>query len=352
VKPTLFIIERPTPQRAPVLNALHRRGLSLEVIYLHGDPAEQGWGSLHIDHPHSFAHSHNGLRAHTVASRILRGDYAVLVSMGYRGSIRIAALTAARAVGLPIAMRFDTNQLQIEGGAGPKRAGRRLLMRATIPRSSVAWSIGQQNRRFWQTEIGLHSIVDIPYEVPLLPGNLDAFTFTRKRESNPETLRFLYVGRLAPIKRINDAIQAFHATPHPRWTFHIVGSGPDDGRLRNLASGDHRISFMGSKSYRELGAEFEQSDVLVLPSQGEPWGLVVNEALGYGLRVIASDQVGAAHDLLSVDTGQIYPVGDVAALTSAMEASVNHLHQSSRHPTTDTAALMEHEIKRMAGVIR
>jgi glycosyltransferase involved in cell wall biosynthesis len=53
----------------------------------------------------------------------------------------------------------------------------------------------------------------------------------------------------------------------------------------------------------------------VLPSEREPWGLVVNEAMNAGKPILASDAVGAARDLvLHGRTGYVYSVGDVAAL--------------------------------------
>jgi glycosyltransferase involved in cell wall biosynthesis len=48
----------------------------------------------------------------------------------------------------------------------------------------------------------------------------------------------------------------------------------------------------------ETGALFESADVLVVPSHREPWGLVVNEALGHGLPVVAPYWVGAVADLV------------------------------------------------------
>jgi len=347
MKPVLFIIERPTPQRAPVLNELHNRGVAIHVVYVHGDAAEQGWGNVRLDHPHEFADGSRETRATTIASRIRHGAYSALVSMGYRGSLRASALTAARLTRLPIAMRFDTNQLQIEASDIYRRFARRTSMRFLIPRSASAWAIGSQNERFWREEVGLRTIVSIPYEVPVLPGDVDAYSFSRVRNSDPKRLRFLYVGRLTSIKKVDDAIAAFMNTHHPGWSLRIVGSGPDEQRLRRQAANDTRISFVGSQTYSELGAHFERSDVLLLPSAGEPWGLVVNEALGYALRVIASDQVGAAYDLVTPENGEVYPVGDIGAMTRALDRCQVHLEQVSRPPATNTADLMQADLERL-----
>lgn len=349
MKKVLFIIERPTPQRAPVLDALHRDGIPMLVIYLHGDPAEQGWGDIPLEHPHEFADALTSQQLRSVVRDVLRRRFSVVVSMGYRGLLRQSVLTAARMNRTPVVMRFDTNQRQIETGEGKRRILRRLAMRSLIPRSATAWSIGSQNERFWRHEIGLTKIVPIPYEVPVLPGAVAATEVTTPRSSDPEHVRFLYVGRLAEIKRVDDAIRAFTQLPHSGWTLRIVGNGPSEHELTNLATHDSRITFVGSLTYRELGDEFHNADALVLPSAGEPWGLVVNEALGFGLRVIASDQVGAAYDLLDGQNGEIYPMGDVQALTSALDRCQIHITQDPRPPATNTAQLMAADLRRLAG---
>ena len=59
------------------------------------------------------------------------------------------------------------------------------------------------------------------------------------------------------------------------------------------------------------------ADVLVLPSIQETWGIVVSEALCFGLPAIVSDQVGSGMDLVSHGwNGFKYAGGDVEALAS------------------------------------
>lgn len=349
MKEVLFIIERPTPQRAPVLDSLWGMGIPIHVVYLHGDTAEQGWGEVPVSHPHEFADALSPRMQRGIVLDVTLGRFSSVVSMGYRGVLRESVLTTARINGTPVVMRFDTNQRQIESGNRHRRSMRRLAMRTLIPRSATAWSIGVQNERFWRDEIGLKKVISIPYEVPVLPGAIPATSVVEPRSSDPKHLRFLYVGRLSPIKRVQDAISAFRLLPHRHWTLRIVGTGPSHGQLVKLAEGDPRISFVGPRTYTQLGAEFQAADVLVLPSEGEPWGLVVNEALGFGLRVIASDQVGAAYDLLDGTNGEIYPMGDVAALTTALDRCREHLTQSPRHPATNTAQLMADDLRRLIG---
>jgi len=68
-----------------------------------------------------------------------------------------------------------------------------------------------------------------------------------------------------------------------------------------------------------LPAVYVASDVLVLPSQYDAFGLVLNEAMLCGRPVIASDRVGARHDLVREgETGYTFKCGDVDALAERL----------------------------------
>ena len=65
---------------------------------------------------------------------------------------------------------------------------------------------------------------------------------------------------------------------------------------------------------------FAEADVFCLPSRHDGWGVVVNEALGAGLPIVASDGVGAAHDLVQHgrSTATSFPPEDARALAGAL----------------------------------
>ncbi len=79
------------------------------------------------------------------------------------------------------------------------------------------------------------------------------------------------------------------------------------------------VFIMGFRNQSELPGFYAMSDVFVLPSKLEPWGLVVNEAMCFGLPVIVSDQVGASGDLVVDDeNGYIFPACNINALTKSL----------------------------------
>jgi glycosyltransferase involved in cell wall biosynthesis len=80
-----------------------------------------------------------------------------------------------------------------------------------------------------------------------------------------------------------------------------------------------RLRYVGHVDRPALQQLYSESDVLVLPSRYEVWGLVINEALAHGLPVIATQAVGAVDDLLVDDmNGYVTPTGDAAELRDAM----------------------------------
>jgi glycosyltransferase involved in cell wall biosynthesis len=78
-----------------------------------------------------------------------------------------------------------------------------------------------------------------------------------------------------------------------------------------------------------MGRWYAAADCLVLPSQkgaGETWGLVVNEALHFGLPVIASDGVGCHPDLIpDQHTGRVFPSGDARAFARHLNELADEL---------------------------
>ena len=100
-----------------------------------------------------------------------------------------------------------------------------------------------------------------------------------------------------------------------------------DGELRpNLEkyTKEHNLKniyFVGFKNQTELPEYYTIADIFVLPSgAGETWGLVVNEAMCFGLPIIVSDVVGCGPDLVKHgENGYIYPVGNIEKLTDYLE---------------------------------
>jgi glycosyltransferase involved in cell wall biosynthesis len=134
----------------------------------------------------------------------------------------------------------------------------------------------------------------------------------------------LFVGRLLRAKRADLLVEAAgrlweRGRELSVW---IVGDGPErpslEARARRIGAG--RIRLPGSVATADLPAIYGAADVFVLPSDHEPWGAVVGEAMACGLPVVVSDHVGAGADLVRTgETGETFPRGEVAALADALD---------------------------------
>jgi glycosyltransferase involved in cell wall biosynthesis len=168
------------------------------------------------------------------------------------------------------------------------------------------------------------------YRVPCTPDyrafadcDPDRLRRFRERHGLYEGRRIiLFSGRLAQVKRVDLLIQAFQkiAAERPHWDLLIAGDGPLAPRLRKLAGPlGARVKWTGFLEQDELKLAYHASDVLALPSEHEPWAVVVQEAMAAGLAIVASDVVGAAVDLVADGVaGRIFPVGSVEGLRQAL----------------------------------
>jgi glycosyltransferase involved in cell wall biosynthesis len=80
-----------------------------------------------------------------------------------------------------------------------------------------------------------------------------------------------------------------------------------------------RVRFLGFLNQSKIPGAYAASDVLVLPSEYETFGMVVSEAMACGLPAIVSDHVGARFDLIDGHgTGIVYPAGNVDSLAGVL----------------------------------
>jgi len=144
----------------------------------------------------------------------------------------------------------------------------------------------------------------------------------------PEQPVILFCGKLQSWKRPLDLLEAFSQTAIPGAVLVYAGSGPEGARIeaRTSALGlGHRVRLLGFVNQSQLPGVYKASDLMVIPSEYEPFGLVVNESMLCECPVVASDKVGAVGDLI-VDgrTGFVYPCGDTAALAAVLRRAFSN----------------------------
>ena len=137
-------------------------------------------------------------------------------------------------------------------------------------------------------------------------------------------VRILYVGSLFPHKGLDVLLDALGmlSVANRDWQLTVVGEGPMHEELIQLAEKlgiSGKVVFRGSVLMHEVAHAYGEADLLVLPSRYDGWGAVLNEAMEYGLAVVASSTVGAAQQLIDPGrNGFIFRTGDPADLASCL----------------------------------
>ncbi|MFA1551664.1 glycosyltransferase family 4 protein [Actinomadura chokoriensis] len=190
------------------------------------------------------------------------------------------------------------------------RAYRRLTVLATLTEASRAG----YERALAGSGV---RIVRIPNAAPPLPGP----------PSRREHKVVLAAGRLVRTKGFDLLLRAFVplAAEHPDWTLRIFGGGARRDRLRAMIGElglDGRAELRGKTP--DLPAEMRRASVYALSSRREGMPMVVIEAMGMGLPVVAFDcPHGPAELITSGEDGLLVPAGDVEALTAALRKLID-----------------------------
>lgn len=147
----------------------------------------------------------------------------------------------------------------------------------------------------------------------------------RKKLNMPEDKIILSVGQFIHRKGYDILMKACKDLDK-RIGVYIVGGKPTNEYIElkkemNLTN-IHFIDFMKKDA---LGEYYKAADLFVLPTREDIWGLVINEAVAYGLPIISTDKCVAAVELnRSKCIGEIVPSEDVAALHNAIKKMFNN----------------------------
>ena len=331
-----FLVSHPIQYYAPIFRELAKR-CDLTVFFAHRQTAEQqaraGFG-VAFDWDVDLLSGYDsrflvnvarqpstdrfaGCDTPGIAEEIARGSFDAFVVPGWALRSYWQAVRACRRRGVPVLVRGDS-QLGSQRNSAVHLA-KALAFSHLLRRFDGFLYVGQRNREYL-----LH--YGVPAErlffSPHCVDN-DAFAIASSGIRRLEgRRRVLFVGKLIGRKHPVDLLHAVARLRDKPLQIAFAGSGELEPELRKIAAASSvHADFMGFVNQSELPAVYASADVLVLPSDGqETWGLVVNEAMACGIPAVVSDAVGCGPDLIEPGlTGVTFPLGDVAALASAIE---------------------------------
>lgn len=258
---------------------------------------------------------------------ILRAHLDALLVHGWSNLSAWIAYLAAAASGTHYLIRGDS-QPDSPSLSWKKALPKRAIVGTLIRNASGCLAIGSRNREFYRLYGARPSqIFDAPYSVDTARFSDAAMRARLQRTErlatlglNPTRPLVLFSAKLQPWKRPFDVIDALDLLDGCA-NLVVVGDGPLRAEIEDRARTRPWMSVLGFVNQTQIADWYGISDIFVLPSEREPWGLAVNEAMAAGTIPIVSDAVGCSDDLVTPDIGFIFPTADIAALAHAIDTA-------------------------------
>jgi len=197
--------------------------------------------------------------------------------------------------------RFLTGLLHY---ALPEMACNRRTARVIVPSEALKRDI-----------VRLHRLPDervavVPHGVE--PEHLECYA----RKAPGPRPGILFVGRLHFRKGILPVLREFVRRRDIDADFYLAGDGPDRAAMQETAAGDGRVKMLGTVGREALKSILTATQVFVLPTYYEGFGLALLEAMASGHACVCYD-IPVVREVLG-DCGALVPLGDAAALVNAV----------------------------------
>jgi glycosyltransferase involved in cell wall biosynthesis len=268
-----------------------------------------------------------------IARLISRGKFdAVVLYTGYMCATFWIALAAAKWNRLPVLFGTDAYELAARGSQAWKRWIKRRLWPRLFGLADVVLAPSSGT-------VALMRSLGIPADrIALTPycvdngwwmeqsAKVDRRAARGRWNVQDDAIVILFCAKLQPWKRPLDLLRAFAQVADHNAHLVFAGDGPLRAALeleaRSLGVSE-RVRFLGFVNQSGLPETYRTSDILVLPSAHDAFGLVVSEAMLCRCPVIVSDRVGARFDLVrDAETGFVFPCGDVNALAAVLQRAL------------------------------
>lgn len=318
------------PYRVPVFRAVRERAGELRVFV--STPMEQNrswtpqWGDLDVvvQKTRTFVRQWRHERftepyeLHVPFDTIpqlrrWRPDVVVTAEFGLRSA---QALVYGRAARVPVIV-WATLADHLESSRGRARAAvRRLLVRGVAAVIVNGEAGARYIRRLGAPDA---KAVRIPQTIELAP-----FADIPLQRDPLAARRFLYCGALTERKGVDLLIDGVvlwgREHPDERLALTVLGDGPLRQRIaRATLPPNVGIELMAAVQYGELPRWYARSGILLFPSRGDEWGLVVNEAMAAGMPVLGSVYAQAVEEMVADGAnGWRFRPNDAGAVAAAI----------------------------------
>ena len=255
--------------------------------------------------------------ASTLRARLADGGFDIVICPQVEATV--IAWLAARGLGVPVFISHLHGNPRVEEQHGTRRtrASFQLYRHLVSSQLGGVLAVSPSLQRYTARAVTPHT------PVHFVRNPVRDLGEPATRSARNGQVRFLNVARLSHQKGQDILLQALAmARPDlPPVSLTLVGTGPDEAALRRQSSDlglDDIVTFAGYTS--DPAVHFRAADCFVLPSRWEGFGVVLIEALHFGLPLLASDcDFGPSDIITDPQIGELFPTEDAQALAESLK---------------------------------
>ena len=158
------------------------------------------------------------------------------------------------------------------------------------------------------------------------------------------------VGQFIPRKGFDILLQAWSQVSNTAQLI-IIGGGDEKIKYEKMISelGINNVLIMDFMPKSELFKYYQASDLFVLPTREDVWGLVINEAMAIGMPVISTNRCNAALELIENNiNGFIVKVGDSTELAAKINAVLNNSELNVRMSNANIKKIRQYTLEEVS----
>ena len=329
MKRVLFITNYAAPYRVHFFDEL---GKYMDVTVLFSDPVEQvthrskDWfedsqGGYHAVQLRSVKHTRNDENLCPDVISWLKKPYDAVVVSGYSSPTVILAMAYMKLHRIPFYMEVD-------GGLIREESSLKYRLKKTLVSLPDRWlSTGEYTTRYL-THYGAQAekVSVYPFSSLYRADILDRIPSQQEKADIRRELGIsekkvvLSIGQFIHRKAFDILIQSAAALDSDTGIY-IIGGSPTQEYLKLCQEYNVKnVHFLDFMKKEKLIHYYKAADLFVLPTREDIWGLVINEAMAFGLPIVTTDRCVAGLELVQDgENGYIVPVEDVQALAQRMK---------------------------------
>ena len=328
MKKVLFLTNFPSPYRVHFFDEL---GNYLDVTVLYSDRVEdithrdKSWFEFGTGgfHPVQLTRT-LGIKDENLCLDVLpwlKKKWDAIVIGGYSSPTAVLAMAWLRLHKIPFYMEVD-------GGLIRQERKIKYLIKRTLVRLAPMWlSTGRFTTKYL-VHYGAEEdkVLSYPfsslYEAGILPEVVshEKKLSLRQELEIPEEKMILAIGQFIHRKGFDVLLRSAVSLPKDVGIYIVGGEATEEYRNMKEQLGLDNVHFLGFQKKDVLAKYYTAADLFVLPTREDIWGLVINEAMAYGLPVITTDRCVAGLELVEEGVnGSIVPVEDENALAESIQ---------------------------------